>query len=336
MSRALLAYKTFQAEPGVSHAGLGIASSAAISVLVRAGIEAAALGVVDGYDLEDKLKSEPNVTHVVLVAPWVDIPFVEGLARRMPHISFTMTTHSDVAFLQSDTFAMRCMVLGATAQQNTRNFTVSGNSMRFCHWFEAAYGVHCQYLPNLYPLPATMPSRSVAKPKASIDIGLFGATRYYKNMLTGAAAALVVSRGDLPVNLWISGGREEGGPAVTGAVREMLNGQSRLTLKVSEWQPWEEFRQTVSQMDLLLQPSFSESFNMVTADGASQGIPSVVSPAICWTPKYWQADPDDALAIARASRSVLHNPHAGIDGFKALAKHNSESLKVWSEYLGHA
>jgi hypothetical protein len=35
-----------------------------------------------------------------------------------------------------------------------------------------------------------------------------------------------------------------------------------------------------TDVHLLLQPSFTQSFNVVTADGVHQGVPSVVSDAI--------------------------------------------------------
>jgi hypothetical protein len=46
------------------------------------------------------------------------------------------------------------------------------------------------------------------------------------------------------------------------------------------WQSWPQFLATVGSMDLLLQPSYTEGFNMVTADGIAQGAASVVSDAI--------------------------------------------------------
>ena len=63
-------------------------------------------------------------------------------------------------------------------------------------------------------------------------------------------------------------------------------------------------------MDLLLQPSYTEGFNMVTADGIAQGVASVVSDAIAWAPKNWQAETDDAIDIANKAVGLLHDPGA--------------------------
>jgi hypothetical protein len=86
-------------------------------------------------------------------------------------------------------------------------------------------------------------------------------------------------------------------------------------------------------MDLLLQPSYTESFNIVTADGVSEGLASVVSSAIDWAPKHWRADVDDALDIARVGVGLLHDPHAPRDGWEALAKHTADGLLSWRSFL---
>ena len=64
---------------------------------------------------------------------------------------------------------------------------------------------------------------------------------------------------------------------------------SNVKLVENGWQSWPKFRQSVAHMHLLLQPSYTESFNMVTADGVAEGVPSVVSHAIDWAPEHWKA-----------------------------------------------
>jgi hypothetical protein len=86
-------------------------------------------------------------------------------------------------------------------------------------------------------------------------------------------------------------------------------------------------------MNLLLQPSFTESFNMVSADGVAQGVPSVVSDAIEWVPKNWQARADDACDIANVGISLLFDPTAAAEGRVALVKHNRMALQAWTDYL---
>jgi hypothetical protein len=86
-------------------------------------------------------------------------------------------------------------------------------------------------------------------------------------------------------------------------------------------------------MHLLLQPSYTESFNMVTADGVAEGVPSVVSHAIDWVPDHWKASMDDVLDIARVGRYLLTDPYAPQEGLDALKSHNTEGLKAWQAFL---
>jgi hypothetical protein len=99
------------------------------------------------------------------------------------------------------------------------------------------------------------------------------------------------------------------------------------------WQCWPKFRQSVAHMHLLLQPSYTESFNMVTADGVAEGVPSVVSEAIDWVPDHWKAMMDDVLDIARVGRYLLSDPYAPQEGLDALTSHNAEGLRAWQSFL---
>jgi glycosyltransferase involved in cell wall biosynthesis len=56
-------------------------------------------------------------------------------------------------------------------------------------------------------------------------------------------------------------------------------------------------------MNVLINCSYTESFNMVTADGIAEGIPSVVSDAICWAPAYWRAG-GGICSVTRSLRAM--------------------------------
>jgi hypothetical protein len=114
----------------------------------------------------------------------------------------------------------------------------------------------------------------------------------------------------------------------------MTAGLPNVMLVQSGWQSWPAFRTTVRHMHLLMQPSYTESFNMVTADGVAEGVPSVVSSAIDWAPEHWKASIDDVRDIARVGRYLLSDPHAVSDGLQSLSQHNREGLDAWMAFLG--
>jgi hypothetical protein len=211
---------------------------------------------------------------------------------------------------------------------------MAGNSRRFCNWVKSAFGIPCKYLPNLYFLDDCS-ARQTSWRGGTLRIGVFGATRPLKNLMSAAGAALEIARRlRAPLELWLSGGRTEGGgDTILAAVREMLNGLPGVSLHSNGWQSWPNFRKTVGHMHLLLQPSYTESFNMVTADGVAEGVPSVVSSAIDWAPEDWKADVDDVLDIARTGRRLLYDEHAADEGRTALAAYVADGLHAYRRYL---
>jgi hypothetical protein len=113
----------------------------------------------------------------------------------------------------------------------------------------------------------------------------------------------------------------------------MMDGVHHAKLIENPWQPWPRFRATIRHMHLLLQPSYTESFNIVTADGVAEGVPSVVSSAIDWAPDSWKADVDDAGDIARTGVRLLHSRFAARRGMAALKRHNSRALAAWLGFI---
>jgi hypothetical protein len=198
---------------------------------------------------------------------------------------------------------------------------------------ESAYGTPCLLLPNMYHLDGASPARE-PYPGGTLRIGAFGATRALKNLMTAAGAALRIANAErADLEFWISSGRSEGAGSVVEAVRQMMHGLPHVRLVENGWQSWPQFRQTVRHMHLLLQPSYTESFNVVTADGIAEGVPSVVSDAIDWVPRAWKAPVDNACAIAETGRRLLHSRRAASKGVAALKAHNRIALREWSGFL---
>jgi glycosyltransferase involved in cell wall biosynthesis len=161
-----------------------------------------------------------------------------------------------------------------------------------------------------------------------------GAVRPQKNFMTAAASAIAIQKMlGVPVDFHMSTGGEGDGGDVARAIRQMCLGIPNFRLHKHHWQPWEEFIETLKTMDLLLQPSYTESFNMITADGILVGVPSVVSRAIAWAPEDWKADSDDALDIARTGVRLLQDSQAIERGLHAIRRQNEYGIKHWKRYI---
>ena len=335
--RAIIAFKNPHAEnPQACHIGLGVTAQNTAEVLVEHGLNAQPLAVVDGYYLRNRLRvtSWPGLTHVVMCAPYLDTPFLEELCLEFPAIQFAVVFHSNVGFLQADKWAVRVMREQMELERRVGNFHLAGNSAKFCLAVQTAYGMPCTLLPNLYYLNGPIQRNRAMWKGPELDIGIFGATRLLKNLMTAAWASIQIGRelnADLKIH--VSTGREEGGSGVLQSVKEMCSGLKRVELVLEPWLPWQDFRRVIRRMHLLMQPSFTESFNGVTADGIAEGVPSVVSPAIDWVPANWMANPDNAMEIAQTGKALLKDRCAQSDGYRALVQHNADGLNQWKTFL---
>ena len=89
-------------------------------------------------------------------------------------------------------------------------------------------------------------------------------------------------------------------------------------------------------MDMGLQVSFSETFNIVTADFVNNCIPVVGSDEITWMSDRYQADPTDAddivnhMILAKGDARSFFFKNLNINGLK---KYNDESVHHWSHFL---
>ena len=332
--KLILAYKNFAANRNICHIGLGVTAMNAARAMRARNIQAEVWPILSAADLQAKLASDGEVSHVVVSAPWIQTPDLAQLCSQFRETRFAVNCHSNLGFLQADPSAMRLVREGIELGRSTWNFQIAANCERLGRWVEAAYSAPCLRLPNIYHLDATEHTRRPAYTSGTLRIGAFGATRALKNLMTAAGAAVEIAnarRADL--EFWISSGRNEGAGCVLDAVRQMMQGLPHVKLVENPWAPWPQFRQTVRHMHLLLQPSYTESFNVVTADGVAEGVPSVVSDAIDWAPSSWKAKVDDAGDIARVGLKLLKNRRAPAEGLKALEQHNEFALSHWRSFL---
>lgn len=335
-----IVYKNFAAHKGISHIGLGVSAMLNAEELrkyvgpaevIPANNNIEIVKAITKYNKEHPLAP---FTDIVISAPWLSTRDLRAIVEHFKNIKFAVLSHSNVGFLQADPNGVRLLREGLKLSQEVPNFSICGNSKKFVDWMELAYGIPVGLLPNMYPIHDVKPKHFPKE--GTINIGTFGAVRPQKNVLTAAAAAIIIMRKmNRPVDFYISSGRDEGGTqTLMNAMRQLTDNIPGFELKKAPWRPWHEFKKVVASMDLLIQVSYTESFNMVTADGVSVGVPSVVSRAIDWAPKDWKANGDDALDVARIGVEILNSRRMHNEGVDALENHNKEALKDWKKFLG--
>lgn len=159
----------------------------------------------------------------------------------------------------------------------------------------------------------------------------------WKNLLSAAEAAVeLAERLSVGLEYYVNSGRDEnhwGGARMIEARNEIFSGMRDKKIIQVPWEPWPKFRRTVRIMDLLINPSFDETFCVVTADGIAEGVPSVVTGAMEWTPPHWQAEPWDPTQIMRVGMGLLHDRQSVHDARRLLERYVADGLKLWLDFL---
>jgi hypothetical protein len=333
--RVALVFKDFAYWVRKSCVGLHVAGYANAAVLNHHGIHTTVFPVRHNIDIVHKIDKynethHKPLTHVIISAPWLTRYELKCLLEEYPNIQFLIICHSNVGFLQSDLSAMELLRCYHELEGLFPNLRIGGNSWKFVKWLRKAYDWNdIVYLPNLYPLGH--PHDKQWNGVSTLKIGAFGAVRPEKNFMTAAAAALVLHRIlDVPIEFHMLKGLEQN--SISKAIKDMLSDLPDVTLVEHSWIYWDDFIELVSSMDLLIQVSYTESFNMITADGIHVGVPSVVSRAISWAPNSWKANSDDAVEVAEVGKRLLFSSALRKEGKVALKRHN-EGIRFWFEYL---
>lgn len=335
----LICYKNFSKDCSVSHIGLGVTAAYTAKTLRSNGYFAEAKPIFGADDLTTFILSQQSgsrpVTHVVICAQWIATKSLAQMVRQFPEIIFALNCHSNVGFLQAEPPAIDLVRQAIDLETGVGNFHASSNSLRLCSALQNMYGRPITFLPNLYWLHGQEPIHRPPWNGGTLKIGAFGSLRVYKNFSTAVAAAIELTNMlKCHSEIWINSGRDDGaGNIVYQTALSWTRGLPNVVLKEFHWASWPDFKRMIGSMNILFQPSYTETFNNVTADGVAEGVPSVVSDAIDWVPKTWIAESDDCTEVASIARQILFDPRAPLEGYQALKNYVAKGLPYWKEFI---
>ena len=314
--------------------GLGVNALHTVRVLRRHGVDARAYGVWKPEDVHARLESHPKTTHCILEAPWVPLDAMHVLLAAFPDVHFVVRSHSQIGFLQVEAGAIRLIRELMIEQDGVTNLAVATNSKRLALFIEETYDGPCLFLPNLYDLERAKRKHRPPHDHRALRIGSFGALRLLKNHTTAAAAALLVARERrCDLEFWVNDDRDPHGVGILHALRAMFDGLHWAKLVEAPWADWAGFRRCVAHMDLCMQLSATETFNLTTADATSEGVASVVTPVVEWAPDYWKVDTDAVEDAARVAGHLLSSPTAAHDGIVSLQRFVEGAVHDWLRYF---
>ena len=291
-----------------------------VNMLLAEGHRAKLVEAIDGNCI-DRLVAENQPTRVVIDAIWVTPEKMAELQRLWPKVQWTVRVHSEIPFLAQEGCAIAWIVA-----YRMQGVEVAFNSAQTVEDFRIAWAV--DYLPNYYPLRKP---RTPKPPSETVDIGCFGAIRPLKNQLIQAFAAVSYAQSQgRQLVFHMNGSRiEQHGSNNLKNITALL-AATGAKLELHPWMQHEDFLELIAQMDICLQVSLNESFNITSADAVSMGVPLVGSDTISWLPKRSRAKVDSVQSIVAAMNRA--DDTTVIMNQDALGRYLEETVERWNEW----
>lgn len=308
----LLKYRNDSAgQAGIKSSGLLNSARFIHELLEQYGFDTTIREVWDGNDIDAAVsKVRPKI--VILEALWVTPAKIEELRTHHPDIIWVVRIHSEIPFISNEGVALDW--IAQYVQINNTYVALNSKDTHddFHRYVTARFGhgitKKLLYLPNYYPVEnRKVPFR--LDEKDTIDVGCFGAIRPMKNQLIQAHAAIEFARKHgLKLRFHVNATRQDDDSMlpVLKNLRALFDGMPvQYKLVEHEWLTREDFLETVQTMDIGLQVSFSETFNIVTADFVSESVPVVVSDEIDWVPRLFRAKATNLDSIVAAMERAI-------------------------------
>lgn len=322
--------------------GLYNSASFVNNMLVAEGVDSAMEIAIDNNCI-DRLVNKHQPTHVIIEAIWVVPSKFATLCKLHPKVKWIVRLHSETPFLAQEGIAFDW--IGDYACHP--NITIAANAPRMLDdirlflqsahdWTDEQTRTRVVYLPNYYP--HNFKTKMVDSTKDHIDVGCFGAVRPLKNHVVQALAALqLANKLGKKLHFHINARVETKGDAVLNSLRcifQHLN-EAGHHLVFHEWKPRIDFLDVCASMDVGMQVSFSETFNIVAADMLSQGVPIIGSYELPWIADEYKADPTDHHDIEKALESAYNDCAKNVHlNQRGLSKYSDNTRTVWLEYFG--
>jgi len=306
------------------------------------GIESKIAVAIDNNYIDREVSSF-KPTHVIVEALWVVPSKFAVLCKLHPNVKWIIRLHSEMPFIASEGIAMDWIgdyakfpniIIGVNAPRMLGE--TAFYLQQLMGWTDAQTKERVIYLPNFYP--QTYVKKQFSPAKDIINISCFGAIRPLKNHVLQALSAVKFAESiGRKLRFHINSGRiEMKGEPVLNNLKGMFqhladNGHELVN---HAWRPRDEFLTLCSQMDIGMQVSFTETFNIVGADHISQGVPIVGSTEIPWAASIFCANPVDSDDIVKKLHRTFKMPKLNIWANQLmLTNYTNETRKHWLNYF---
>jgi hypothetical protein len=334
--------------------GLSVSATQMAYALDELGIQNKLVQVIDNNCI-DREVTQYRPTHVIIEAFWVVPEKFDILRKLHPNVKWIVRNHS-----KSDFLSHEGGMVGWALDYVKKGITLACNSPEATQDFKAlavsvgADPAHVVYLPNYYRVqrPSFSPwmyvwkflrwigingTRPVAK-DGVWNVGCFGAIRPLKNHLHQAMAAIKAAEHfGYKLKFHINANRVEGkAEPILNSVRQLFARHPQHELVELGWMNHDEFTKLVATMDLVMQVSNSETFNIVAADAVAHHVPVLVSDEIPWLDGEYDANPNSVIEMTVRLLHVWRgsgNSYLQRDQRTQLANYAATSKALWYHFL---
>lgn len=299
-------------------------------MLLKNKIDTKIVEVLDNNEI-DKHVSQHKPDIVIIEALWVVPSKFEILQKLHPKVKWIIRLHSELPFIANEGIAIKWL------KEYTKyaNVIISSNSKYFIESMKPLIG-KIDYLPNYYPITKPVSNGCKVKNNKVINVGLFGAIRPLKNTLTQAVAAMsYANEKNKILHLHVNASRiEQDGDNNLKNIRALFIDTPH-SLVEHGWLSHRAFTELVSKMDVGLQVSLSETYNIVAADFVNQEVPIITSKEIVFVNSRSQVDiTKDASEIKEKIKNTLSISRIlTVINKYFLLKNSRASEIVWTKYL---
>lgn len=284
----------------------------------------------------DRVVTEHKPEIVIVEALWIVPEKFDELKRLHPNVKWYCHMHSGLPFLALEGIAMQWLK-GYTA----RGVHIIANSPETFYAFNSILPKKLvSYLPNVY-IPEMMsvnrdvPNHVVDELKF-ISVGCFGAIRPMKNHLHQAIAAIEFARQKGSYLLfYINSTRlETNGDPVLKNLIKLFEETEDASLMLCDWMEPEEFLGFMhKKIDIGMQVSMTETFNVVCADYVTAGVPFVNSRHVPWTSIFNESLEESIEDTVRIMHRVHKNKLLAKWNQCLLKRNSKRAVKLWCEFI---
>jgi hypothetical protein len=332
----ILKKKKLYDDPGYAktiHSGLFNSAQFVNDMLKHEGVDSHCVQVNDNNDI-DRVVTKYRPKIVIIEALWVVPEKFEILHKLHPHVKWIIRLHSEIPFIANEGIAMEWIYKYSEIAERD-NVWLAPNTEKMFNDLNQIGIKRLRLLPNYYPVLKNKVKRPEHK-KSHIDIGCFGAIRPMKNQLLQAVAAIEFGNEiGKSIHFHINTERIEKGETVIRNIRALFAAQTKHKLIEHPWYNHHEFVKLISQMDLGMQVSLNETFNIVAADFASKNIPVIGSSEINWLNFLYKAKTTSSESIVKKLKLAYRFKDCNLQKLNKnkLKKVSEMAKEVWLKFV---